>query len=745
MSRSVPAPAHRRSGQLALSALTLAIGQAWAQGAPAGSTQAAAAETVTISATRRLEAIRDVPLSLTKLSTDNQLDLGAKDLVDVLAAVPGVSYNQTLGRSGSGDIVVRGVSTGIVTNSTVGIYIDDVPVGSSSGQNRGTSAFDQRLLDLSSIEVLKGPQGTLYGASAMGGLLKYNTRIPEASLFSGLAGGEASRTSQGGSNYTLYGNVNVPLSAGTTALRAAVFYAKDGGYTDATGAAAGQDVNSGTIQGARVALGLRPRKGLDIRLSAQTQETRYDGLGVTSYDSATQRPVGADLVRVGLRYPEPSSQRVNLAALNIEADLGWARLYSITGYQTQRAQDKTDLNDGFLRIFPPFLGIDQIDMLSRTQLDKTTQELRLVSRAGGSVEWLAGLFYADEESDGQSLWTASLAPTSVFPPGIPLLDNAGIATKWKETAVYGTVVWNVSPALALTAGARASKNKQDIANRSAGLLAAPPGTTLASSSESPVTYLLAARYKLTPASSVFARAASGYRAGGPNPSFADPATGVLTSSKPYESDSLWSYEVGYKADLPNRKGSFEVAVFQIDWKDLQVQVASTGAATLGNAGKARVRGLELGGTFRPVEALTVRAAASLLDAKLLDASPELGGRAGDRLPTSAKTAASLNVRYDLGLAGSPAFVAVNLGHTGDRMVSFDANLGAPNYKLPAYTTVDVNAGVQVAGFDLGAYVRNLGDTRGQVSAYTQFAGLGVPNWVNYIRPRTVGVTVSRAF
>jgi iron complex outermembrane recepter protein len=115
------------------------------------------------------------------------------------------------------------------------------------------------------------------------------------------------------------------------------------------------------------------------------------------------------------------------------------------------------------------------------------------------------------------------------------------------------------------------------------------------------------------------------------------------------------------------------------------------------------------------------------------------------LASSRLAAASLNVRYDLGLAGSPGFVAINLGHTGDRVVSFDANLGAPNYKLPAYTTVDVNAGVQVAGFELGAYVRNLGDTRGQVSAYTQFAGLGVPNWVNYIRPRTVGVTVSRAF
>jgi hypothetical protein len=143
--------------------------------------------------------------------------------------------------------------------------------------------------------------------------------------------------------------------------------------------------------------------------------------------------------------------------------------------------------------------------------------------------------------------------------------------------------------------------------------------------------------------------------------------------------------------------------------------------------------------------LTVRAALSLLDAELVDASPALGGKAGDSLPTSPKVAASLNLRHVLSVAGAPGFVALNVGHTGARNVSFDGNPGAPNYRLPAYTTVDINAGAQVAGFDLGLYVRNLGDTRGQISAYTQFAGLGAPNWVNYIRPRTVGLTASRSF
>jgi iron complex outermembrane receptor protein len=718
----------------ALTVMALAAGQALAQ---------SAAPEVTISATRRAEAIRDVPVSITRLSTDVQLELGAKDLVDVLSGVPGVSYNQTFGRSGSGDIVIRGVTTGIVTNSTVGIYIDDVPIGSTSGQNFGTSAFDQRLLDLANIEILKGPQGTLYGASAMGGLLKYNTRIPDASFLSGQVGGEASKTAQGGSNFTVFGNVNVPLGQGAAALRAAVFHAKDGGFTDATGPGGGKDVNSGTVSGGRLSLGLRPAKGVEVRLSAQTQETEFDGLGVASVDGSG-KPVAGELTQANLRYAQPSRQRANLAALNVEFDLGFAKASSITGHQTQRSASASDLNDGYLLIFPPFLGITNIDMSDQTRLDKTTQEFRLVSAPGGSIEWLAGAFFSREKTDGGTLWKPTLSPTSIFPPGIPLLDNAGIETRWKETSLYGTVVWNVSQALALTAGARASRNTLDLATRNAGLLT-DGSRSERSSSESPDTYLLAARYKLTSASSVYARAASGYRAGGSNPSITDPGTGQQISSAPYRSDSLWSYELGYKSDLPDRRGSFEVAMFQIDWKDLQVQLASAGAATLGNVGKARVRGLEFGGTFRPSAALTLRAAASMLDGKILDASPGLGARAGERLPTAPKVAASLNARYELGGGASPSFVAANLGHTGDRTVSFDGNLGAPNYKLPAYTTLDINGGINVGGFELGAYVRNLTDERGQVSAYTQFAGLGVPNWVNYIRPRTIGVTVNRNF
>jgi len=740
---------------LSLTLLSVALSSAYAQTSPAVEQDAGTVaakktddgrtvlDTVTVSATRRKELIRDVPLAITKISTEEQLDLGAKDLTDVLQSVPGVTYNPSRGAAGTGDIVIRGVTTGIAANPLIGVYLDDVPVGGTVGITGGANAYDQRLLDLSSVEVLKGPQGTLYGASAMGGLLKYNTSIPESAFSSGLLGGEASKTGNGGGNYTAYGTVNVPLSQGVSALRAAVFYSKDGGFIDATGAGGGEDVNNGTVSGGRLSFGLRPYKGLDIRLAVQAQDAKYEGLGVASY-SSDGKPIYGDLNRGELRYPEPFKITNNLASLNIEADLGWARALSITGYQTERSDRILDLNEVYSRVFPPF--VTRVDTASDTKLDKTTQEFRLVSASGGAIEWLGGFFYNNEKSDSNANVVGTSVPGSPppFTNGFKLADNNGTATHWKEAALYGTVVWNISRDFALTGGARLAHNTLDYSNHDFGVFSSNQ-VTEASSSESPATYLLAGRYKLTSMSSLYARAASGYRAGGPNTPTTNLQTGQTVSPPPYKSDSLWSYEVGYKADFADGLGSFDIAAFQTDWKDIQVTVFNAGVVYQTNAGKARIRGLEFGGVLRPISGLTLRASASLMDSKLLEDSAGLSGKAGERLPISPKSGASLNGRYEFSLGAAPSFVALNLGYVGDRTASFETNTSVPNYKLPAYTALDLNGGARVAGFDVGIYIRNLTDERGQVSAYTSIAGVGGPNLVSFIRPRTVGLTVNRAF
>jgi iron complex outermembrane receptor protein len=691
-------------------------------------------KTVTISATHRLEPVRDVPVAVYSLSADEQLELGAKNLGDILATVPGVSYDQQ-GRAGTGDVVIRGVSVGFNANPAVRVYLDDVPVGSSIGLNSG-GAFDQRLLDLEDIEILKGPQGTLYGASAIGGLIKYNTRHPEFDVFSGAVAGEASSSSHGRTNYTASGNLNIPLSEGVAAFRAAVLRSREGGFVDATGRGQGTDINGGGINGVRLSLGLKPYRDLNIRLSAQTQDANYDGLSAVSYTSAGN-PVAGDLVRDDLRYGEPFRLKNSLLTLNVEAKVGWATVHSITGYQTERFTGTYDYNNIFAVTLPSY--VTQTLFGSATSLNKTTQEFRLVSPSGGTIEWLGGLFYSGEKSGGNVNLTATTAPGAPLTSGSALYNRTGVDTDWRETAAYATVTWNATSVFALTGGMRMTHQTLSRTNRSFGLLALNR-TTFQSNSESPATYLLAARYKLTSTASIYGRAGSGYRAGGQN---------TITVNSPagssYKSDSLWNYELGFKGDLPDGSGRVEAAIFQIDWRDLQSQVFNAGGPSIGNAGKAQVRGIEFGGLLKPLRALTLRASLSFMDAKLLENSPGLGGKAGDRLPKSPRTAMYLNARYDFKGFSAPVFITGSLAYIGDRVSSFPGNTGLASQRLPAYRTIDVNGGVTVGGFEVGAYVRNLTDSRGQLSADTASNSVGAPTLVTVIRPRTIGFTMSRSF
>jgi outer membrane receptor protein involved in Fe transport len=693
-------------------------------------------ETVTITATRRVQRLRDVPVAISKINTDQQLELGAKDLGDILESVPGVNYDNA--RNFGAIPTIRGVTTGADVNPATGVYVDDVPVGSSAGlPNQG---FDQRLLDSQSIEVLKGPQGTLYGGSAVGGLLKYNNGAPDLRVRSGRVGAELSSTEHGRTNYTLQGLLNAPLSKGMAALRVAVFHSQDGGYIDAIGAAPGIGVNRGQVEGARVVLGLLPTQGLNIRLSHQQQDSNYRGSNYIKYNATGQPTAGPLVVDRGI--PEPYRTKDSLTALNLDYDLGWSKFYSITGYQKSNATFGYDLNEAYPRLMP----VTRVGGNYENKFDRTTQEFRLVSRSGGVVDWIVGAFYSKEKSS-QSVDIPVLAapPGSPFPAGTKLVaPNTGRFLTFKETALYSTVVWNVSSELALTAGARLTSNTLDSLSKDYGVIT-PNKDVLGSTSETPKTYLLAAGYKLTPTASLYARAASGFRAGGTNFSTQDPVTGRLIETPNYKSDSLWSYETGYKADLPNGKGNFEVALFQIDWKNIQQSVFDRGLTYQGNAGDAKIRGVEISGVLRVTDAWTLRGASSIQDAKLKEASQGLGASAGDRLPGSAKVQVNLNSRYDFEAVGAPAFVAANVNYVGDRNASFEKAIGVPYWKLPAYTTVSINGGLTWAGVDLGAYVRNLTDKRGQAGAYTIFVPIGGPTQVSVIRPRTIGLTASKSF
>ena len=694
-------------------------------------------ESITITANRRREPAREVPMQVNVLNTESLQRAGAKSLGDYLTSEPGVEVN-SVGGPGFGAVSVRGVTTGSQTIATVSAYVDDVAVGSSSAFAKGPGLFlDMGLLDLNHIELLRGPQGTLYGASAMGGLLKYVTNVPDTSEFSGKVSLTGSTTKDGRASTTVSGVVNVPLKEDVAAVRVSAYQDRAGGWVEATGPAAASASNRGDSTGARASVLITPTKDLTFRLTATLQDIKRDGYDFVDYDSTTSRPVAGELSR-SLSLREPYRVKTELYSAEVEYDFGWARLNSVTSMQKVRHEAVIDAT----AIFNPLLGggFSQISLAQPASFDRTSQEFRLTSKSDSKLEWLAGLYF-DRET-GTNIQTADTVLTGGA--GGPQLANVNITSVYNEYAAFGDLTWKFNSAFAVTAGLRLSRNKQNYAQVFSGPLVGNSSLS-ADSSETVNTYLLTGRYALNPESSVYARVATGYRPGGPNAIPLNVTTGQpLVPNTTFNSDSLTSYELGYKADLLNKMLSVEAAIYDIEWRNIQQAFASSGTTAIINAGKARVRGAEMSATYRPLTQLTLVAKGAYTDAKFTEDAPELGADSGDRLPDSPKFSASLSANYSFALAANPAYAGVAYRYIGSRDAGIP-NSAVSSYKMPSYSLVDLQAGVDVGRFGIGMFVRNVFDKRAQLSANTAFIRLGGSALVSVAQPRTFGLTASASF
>ena len=729
----------RRAVALAAALLSLACANAAAQEAgtvAAADEQAGPAvrpgvrtEVVTVTATRRREPVRDVPLRVETLSAETLERSGAASLSDYVGSLPGVHVSSD-GGPGRGQVEIRGVGVGSLSAPTVGIYVDDVAFGSSTSfVGEAVSALDLSLLDLHHVELLRGPQGTLYGAGAMGGLLKYVTNDPDATGFSGKAGLALRQSKGGGLGHTENAVVNVPLSEGVAAMRFAAFNEHDGGYIKAVGRASGDHVNDGSTRGARMSLLFDPSKDLRVRLTATQQNIERNGTGIVQYNVATGQPINGDLTHQ-LYRDEPYTIKTGLLSADVEYNLGWARLNVIGSAQRFRAATLLDATD-----IVGSAGLNYAALDNNTRLDKRTAEVRLTS-ARGPVEWLAGYYHNRETGLRDQRLYAQLADNSEMD-----FVRSGQPSSFTENAVYGDLTWNPMQQWSFTVGARAARNRQVYGTLTNGVKDFESG-----GKDSSRTYLATARYSLDTVSSVYFRAASGYRPGGPNPPALD-QNGQVVPGAPlqFAPDKLWSYEVGYKADLLDKRLSIETALFDIRWDKLQQPIA-VGVTTLtGNAGKAESRGLELALRWKVDERFSLEGNLAYTDAKLTEDAPALGP-SGSRLPNSARLSSSVSGRYRFEMAGRAAYAGLTLRQVGQRNAGFDAPAtSVPNFRLPGYAMMDLQAGIDIAGWELGAFVRNLADKRGLSSADTALTAFGGPLRATPMQPRTVGMNLQREF
>ena len=704
---------------------------------------------IVITATKRPQVLLDVPQSVSVVSGGTLEAQHATNFQDYLKLIPGLQLNQ--GTPGEGRLIVRGVNTGGVA-STVSVYVDESPFGSSSGLvNAAVLAGDFDTFDLNRIEVLRGPQGTLYGASSLSGVLRFVTNAPSTSGVEARARAGIETVDSGELGYNADAVVNVPLGS-TLAFRASGNFRKDGGFIDSIGTGGSdraKNINDDRVYGGRASLLFKPSNSATIRLTAIAQNIDANAPTVIEADPVTLKPVHG--LSQSQYVPVFSNLHYRLYNATGTFDLGFANLTSSTSFSKQDQDLRSDLTFAFSPFLAQFIGPNEFIEPQQTNLSKFTQELRLSGQTH-FADWLIGGFYTHEsgliEQDLTAVQPGTLTPIDVTPIFGTILGHLELHSKYKEIAGFADATVHVTQQFDLQFGGRYSKNNQSAHQTSEGVFAGTADFTN-SSSEHVFTYSVAPKFKLNPNTTIYARVAKGFRPGGPN---------VIAPSAPpevprtYHSDSVTSYEVGVKAQSADHVFSIDAAAFHIKWKDIQLftQVVANGipfGVNINGSG-AKSDGVELTATARPLPGLDLSLNGAYTNARLTDDTPAtVGGFKGDQLPFTPKFSVALNGDYHWQMGSNArAHIGASLRHlsgqTGDYNLAFVTAHGHQRHIDP-YSVIDLNAGVDFGRFDVEAYVKNLGNSHG----VTSLAGTTTPIYPNgaigtgIIRPRTIGVTL----
>ncbi|MEI9996712.1 MAG: TonB-dependent receptor [Rhizomicrobium sp.] len=729
-------------GSLAISALAWPAG-AWAQQAPAAQNPDTI-ETVVVTASRRSESVQDVPGQVTAMTGSNLDQIHAKSFEDFAAYVPGLSFQNTGPTSDL--IAIRGVTTGgSQLSGAVGMYVDQVPVGASSSFGLAFQTLSVNTFDLSRVEVLNGPQGTLYGSNALGGTIKYITAAPNLDSYSALAEAEGSNTDHGSFSDGLRLMANLPIDPGTAAIRIDGVQEFNSGYIDDPGRGAKNQGSSNSFNG-RASLLWQVTPDLDVRLGVFAQN--IDGLGVNAdfRDFATGKPVAGEYEQ-GFALRQPSAAQITLYSGVADWNLQWATLTSVTGYQVNHGEYLSDVSDVYNPLLAGVFGVLPYGLFVDTNTSKFTQEVRLASPDNTTFEWLVGGYFTSESTLENIDLRNYASPDHLFFGSAAFLGT--LPSVYQEFAIFGDGTYFVTDDFDIGLGIRYSNNEQHYQQLAHGILVVPadPAEVThedAKSNQDVVTYLVNPRWHINEDVMLYAKAASGYRPGGPN--FVLALGGGAPTFQP---DSLWNYEIGEKATLFDKRLTLNADIYDIEWSQIQLTVNNGGINQIENGGNARVQGAEVSFAYQVDHALSVAGSAAYTDAKLTTPAPALGlAHSGVRLPLSPRYNFALSANYTFDIAQDyVGDLNVTDRYIGDRTSGYAGSPISPLYKLPGYNSLDIDLAVVMPhGLELDAYIKNVFDEAGQVSASTLANEYDptAPVPVTLSQPRTVGLVLKAA-
>ena len=764
--------------RVALAAAVLAVlaaPQSRAQQASANSANASGLQEIVVTAEKRTETVQSTPLSVTAYSGAQLQAAGITDMSEVGYETPGMSERNS--GPGQTEYEMRGVASSGGQAPTVGFYLDDTPVTPPNEALLGRVVIDPSLYDLNRVEVLRGPQGTLYGSSSMGGTIKLVTNQPDPTAFATSAQAIASDTKDGGINYTANGMVNIPLIQDKLALRIVGTDSYTDGWIDRVvldpfplptngGFSRGnvvaapvehdyKDANWEQLQGVRTTLEWLPMDGLTIAPSAFVQTITQ---GAPNF---VDDPPG---VKSEVHYQpfdqtEPYGDSFQLFTLPIKYDFGGFEISSSSAYyrrQTHLEQDTSEIAQDFLTALVgipdtncgggPCATFAEAGPVTAFETDYTSQwseELRIGSTGDGAFQWLAGAFYQDYKSN-TAIGTTTPGPIVAPLLGAPSYFYLTFDNDLKQYAGFGEASYRFADNFKITAGLRyySYKSTEDLAE-SGGLIthADPPITYSLPASASGVNPKLNLSYEPTKDLTLYVQASKGFRPGGGN---APPPDTCPASPLQFSPDSIWSYEAGEKLRMFDNRLTINGAVYFEDWTGIQQLVTEQcGATFTANAGTAHVYGAELEASAALTSELTLTTAVGYTHAQVVAAEAGAGFVDGQRVQDVPDWTETTSIVYRHPISDDYAVVLRGTNeYTGTMTdVTFYQNI------VPSRDLVNFRAGWasdrKVSAF---FFVNNVFDKR---------ADLGDPEEISFFvpsinrvvtnQPRTVGLELNYAW
>ncbi|MGC4027438.1 MAG: TonB-dependent receptor [Steroidobacteraceae bacterium] len=741
---------------------------------PAATTRAAedaqgiALDEVIVTAQKRDENVRDVPSSLSVISGDNLKTRQIVSIDDLARSVPNLSIT-TQGKSGQGQYAVRGVSSpgtpGTIGQPTVGMYIDDVSISTPTGGSR--SGFTApNIFDVARVEVLRGPQGTLYGSGAMGGTIRFISNEPDLHSFrTSLLASLSNTDGSSGLSYVTQGVVNVPLIEGSLGLRIGARVSEEQGYIDTTNLITGKvSENVQKTQVVRASLKYESTDGsLTVLPAVFAQRDRPDGSFNHSPAAGNTAETRVDLV---------TRDEVFVPSLTIKKSFSLGTLTSATSYFYR---DSVNVTDRSVQTAAPALGFIWVTPYYLTaDVTQVAEELRFASKSmeesGLPISWLVGAYGSRHRTVGDARMVFS-----DYTNFVPAVNNAYAANPDRaayiltfgddmytqissatitQYAAFGEFSWRPIGPLTLTAGLRYMTATNSADNFSSGLYQGFTASYAEKLKSNATTPKLAAHYAISDTVSVYANAINGFRLGGvgqpvpTNPNSVIGATciqalaqnGLTKSPTTYAADSLWNYELGTKGIYFDNRLSVDVAVYYIRWSDVQ-QPIGLGNCQYGyviNAGLAESKGVDAEIRARLTRQLELSLAGSITRATITNAVRGSGTADGDWL---------LGVpRYQFNAGGSfsqPFQSFVVDANVNGRWVGPSRGGFVPTrvgYNQSGYFLLDASAGLNFGTFRVAIQGKNLLNSNTVLSQAS-----AAPQYVYSLQPRTVGLQMEANF